>query len=132
MQYLNQVLEKVCRKLLKFDRKIRYVALLGSDGRIAAGGMRRGIPPLEPTSEDLRLAVHISGMEKDLGTWDRYYGKTLYHIVRREFVSFLVTRCGKFIFLMSAEPDFPLASFIDVRDLVLEKADVIEKARLGI
>lgn len=108
------------------------MALLGADGRLVAGGMRRGIPPLEPISEDLRLAVHVSGLEQELGTWDRYFGKTLYHIIRREFVSILVMRSGKFIFLLSAEPEFPLSSFVDIRDLVIEKADVIEKARLGI
>ena len=71
--------EKMCKKILKFNRKIRYVAVLDKNGRVTTGGMRRGIKALEPKEEELRLMAHIVSESSTRETWDTYFGNNLHN-----------------------------------------------------
>jgi hypothetical protein len=101
------------------DRRIRYASVLDDTGRIIAGGMRKGIPSLEPVSEDLRLMANLTiqiGTDK---TWDQYFGTIQYTFVKREKVNMLTFNLGKNFMLVSTEPDFELQSAANLRDTVM-------------
>ena len=115
-----QTFEKMCKKIFKFNRKIRYVAVLDKNGRIISGGMRRGIKALEPKEEELRLMAHIVSESSTRETWDLYFGKTLYTIIKREDVTLMVFPQNKRIVFITAEPVFNIHEIPDVREILIE------------
>ena len=111
--------EKVCNEILKFDRRIRHVSVLDESGRIISGGMKRGIPSLEPQSEDLRLIANITIQLSTDKSWDRYFGKTQYTFIKREKVNILTFHVGTKLFLVSTELDFTPQQAQDLRNQIV-------------
>ena len=85
----------------------------------SAGGMKKGIPSLEPQSEDLRL---IAGMTVQLNTdrtWDRYFGKNQFTFMKREKLNIMTFYLGSKLVLVSTEPDFTLQQAQDLRNQIV-------------
>jgi len=112
-------LEKVCNQVFKSDRRVRYVGVLDETGRLIAGGMRKGVPSLEPMSEDLRLMANLTIQLSTDKTWDQYFGAVQFTFIRREKVNLLVFPIGDKLFLISAEPDFMLQQAQALRDNII-------------
>jgi len=116
---MTDPLDKLCFQVFKFDRSVRYAAVLDDTGRIIAGGMRKGISSLEPASEDLRLMANLTiqiGTDK---TWDQYFGKIQYIFVKREKVSMLIFGVGNNLMLITTQPDVDLEQIAQIRDMVI-------------
>jgi hypothetical protein len=111
--------EKVCTEMYKFDRRVRYAAILDETGRQIAGGMRKGIPSLEPQSEDLRLIANITIQLSTDKTWDRYFGRSQYTFIKREKVNILTFSIGNKLLLVSTEPDFTLQQAQELRNQIV-------------
>ncbi|MDV3293264.1 MAG: hypothetical protein LYZ70_03245 [Nitrososphaerales archaeon] len=111
--------DKICSEMFKFDRRVRYACVLDETGRTIAGGMRRGIPSLEPQSEDLRLIANITIQLSTDKTWDKYFGRTQYTFIKREKVNILTFLMGNKLFLVSTEPDFTLQQAQDLRNQIV-------------
>jgi hypothetical protein len=111
--------EKVCHEILKFDRRVRHVSVLDESGRTIFGGMKRGIPSLEPQSEDLRLIANITIQLSTDRSWDQYFGKTQYTFIKREKVSILTFHVGTKLFLVSTELDFTPQQAEDLRNQIV-------------
>ncbi len=111
--------EKICTEMYKFDRRVRYAAILDETGRQIAGGMRRGIPSLEPQSEDLRLIANITIQLNTDKTWDKYFGRSQYTFIKREKVNILTFSIGNKLLLVSTEPDFSLQQAQDLRNQIV-------------
>jgi hypothetical protein len=95
-------------RVFDLDRRIRYCAILDEMGRTVSGGMRPGLPSLEPEDEaqkvDLQVAV-IRGMtEAGRG----YLGGTDYVIIHREKLMLVAIPIDRKTVLISAQPDFPI------------------------
>ena len=111
--------DKVCMEIYKFDRRVRYAAILDRTGRQIAGGMKRGIPSLEPVSEDLRLIANITIQLSTDRTWDQYFGKVQYTFIKREKVNMLTFHLGDKIVFVSTEPEFTLQQAQDIRNQIV-------------
>src|SRR5208337_1586726 len=111
--------EKVCTEMYKFDRRVRYAAILDETGRQIAGGMRKGIPSLEPQSEDLRLIATITIQLSTDKTWDRFFGRGQYTFIKREKVNILTFSIANKLLLVSTEPDFTLQQAQDLRNQIV-------------
>jgi len=111
--------DKVCTEIFKFDRRVRHAAVLDESGRTISGGMRRGISPLEPQSEDLRLIANITIQLSTDKTWDQYFGKTQFTFIKREKVNILTFHVGSKLFLVSTEPDFTLQQAQELRNQIV-------------
>ncbi len=111
--------DKICTEIFKFDRRIRFAGILDDAGRIMAGGMKKGIPSLEPQSEDLRLIANITIQLSTDKTWDSYFGKTQYTYIKREKVNILTFHIGTKLVLVSSEPDFTLQQAQDLRNQIV-------------
>lgn len=105
-------------KLFKFSRELRYAAVLDKNGRIVSGGMRKGVKALEPKEEELRLMAHVVSESIARDTWDTYFGKTIYTIVRRENVILMVFQGKKQLIFITAEPTFGLEKIAIVREML--------------
>ncbi|SRR6266849_2939338 len=111
--------DKICTEIFKFDRRVRSAIILDQSGRQIAGGMRKGIPSLEPTSEDLRLIAGITIQLNNDKTWDRYFGKNQFTYSKRERLNIMTFYLGDKLVLVSAEPDFTLQQAQDLRNQIV-------------
>lgn len=111
--------DKICTEIFKFDRRVRSAIILDQTGRQVAGGMRKGIPSLEPQSEDLRLIAGITIQLNNDRTWDRYFGKLQFTFSKRERLNIMTFYLGDKLVLVSAEPDFTLQQAQDLRNQIV-------------
>ena len=111
--------DKICTEIFKFDRRVRSAIILDQTGRHVAGGMRKGIPSLEPQSEDIRLIAGITIQISNDLTWDRYFGKNQFTFQKRERISIITFYLGEKLVLVSAEPDFTLQQAQDLRNQIV-------------
>ncbi len=111
--------DKICNEAFKFDRRVRFASILDESGRTIAGGMRKGIPSMEPQSEDLRLIANITIQLSTDKTWDKYFGKTQFTFIKREKLSMITFPLGKMLMLVSSEPDFTLQQGQDLRNQIV-------------
>jgi len=111
--------DKICNEAFKFDRRVRFAAILDESGRTVGGGMRKGIPSLEPQSEDLRLIANITIQLSTDKTWDKYFGRTQFTFIKREKVSILTFPLGNKLMLVSTEPDFTLQQGQELRNQIV-------------
>ncbi|MDA4128525.1 MAG: hypothetical protein OK422_03600 [Thaumarchaeota archaeon] len=111
--------DKITNSMFKFDRRVRYAAVLDSTGALIAGGMRRGIPSLEPNSEDLRLIANLTIQLNTDKTWDRYFGKTQFTFIKREKVNIMTFYLGDKLLFVSTEPDFTLQQAQELRNTIV-------------
>ncbi len=111
--------EKIITEIFKFDRRVRSAQILDQSGRQISGGMRKGIPSLEPQSEDIRLIAGITIQINTDRTWDRYFGKNQYTFNKRERLNIMTFYLGDKLVLVSAEPDFTLQQAQDLRNQII-------------
>lgn len=111
--------EKIITEVFKFDRRVRSASILDETGRQIAGGMKKGIPSLEPQSEDLRLIANITIQLSTDKTWDRYFGKAQFTFIKREKLNILTFGLGNKLLLVSSEPDFTLQQAQDLRNQIV-------------
>jgi hypothetical protein len=111
--------DKIIQEIFKFDRRVRSAQILDQTGRQMAGGMRKGIPSLEPQSEDIRLIAGITIQINNDRTWDRYFGKNQFTFNKRERLNIMTFYLGNKLVLVSAEPDFTLQQAQDLRNQII-------------
>jgi hypothetical protein len=111
--------DKICTEIFKFDRRVRSAIILDQSGRQIAGGMKKGIPSLEPQSEDIRLIAGITIQISNDLTWDRYFGKLQFTYQKRERINIMTFYLGDKLILVSMEPDFTLQQAQDLRNQIV-------------
>ncbi len=122
--YLESVMlqvqwDKICTEIFKFDRRIRSAIILDQTGRQIAGGMRKGIPSMEPQSEDLRLIAGMTIQMSNDRTWDRFFGRNQYTFNKRERLNIMTFYLKDKLVLISAEPDFTLQQAQELRNQIV-------------
>jgi len=111
--------DKICTEIFKFDRRVRSAIILDQSGRQIAGGMKRGIPSLEPQSQDIRLIAGITIQINNDVTWDNYFGKLQFTYQKRERINIMTFYLGDKLVLVSMEPDFTLQQAQDLRNQIV-------------
>jgi len=79
-------LEKLCNRIFAADRDIRFVGAIDKMGTLVAGGMRKGIKPLEPREDRRRLYLEFALRSAMRSEFDEKYGRTIYAMSEREKV----------------------------------------------
>ncbi len=111
--------DKICTEMFKFDRRVRSATILDPQGVQIAGGMRKGIPSLEPQSEDLRLIANVTIQLNTDKTWDRYFGKNQFTFIKRERLNIMTFNLGSKLVMVSSEPDFSLQQAQELRNQIV-------------
>ena len=111
--------DKICTEMYKFDRRIRSATILDPQGIQIAGGMRKGIPSLEPQSEDLRLIAGVTIQLNTDKTWDKYFGKNQFTFIKRERLNIMTFNLGTKLVMVSSEPDFSLQQAQELRNQIV-------------
>lgn len=94
-------------RIMKFDKRIRFAALVDGNGRILEGGMREGVEPIEPLEKTPQLIAKLVAFEKAEDLAD-FFGKPQYSILVHEKITAMIFRSGKTLILITADRKFVL------------------------
>ena len=98
---------KLYDRLMRFDKHVRFAAVVDGRGRILEGGMREGLEPIEPLEKTPQLIAKLVSVIKaeDL---NEFFGKPEYSILIHEKVLAFIFHSGKKIVLVTAGRKFGL------------------------
>lgn len=94
--------------VLGFDPSIRYVILVGQEGRPLARVDKQGASSLEPPEQTARILERFAVARGMTTGADSFYGKMETIIVRREKLTELLFPVAGQMVLVGAETNFPL------------------------
>jgi hypothetical protein len=113
-------LAKLYNRLMRFDKQIRFAAVVDGHGRIIEGGMREGLEPIEPLEKTPHLIAKLVSVLKaeDL---DEFFGKPEYSIlIHDKLVAFIFRKGGNFV-LVTASRKFVMSKVARLRTHVKKK-----------
>ena len=107
-------------RLMRFDKLVRFAAVVDGNGRIIEGGMREGLQPIEPLEKTPHLIAKLVSEQKaeDLA---EFFGKPEYSILIHEKVVAFIFRSGKKFVLVTASRKFALTKVARLRTIVMKK-----------
>jgi len=100
-------LAKLYDRLMKFDKQIRFAAVVDGRGRILEGGMRESLEPMEPLEKTPHLIAKLVSLLKteDL---NEFFGRPEYSILIHEKIVVFIFRWGKKFILVTASRRFAM------------------------
>jgi uncharacterized protein DUF6659 len=96
-------LDKLCDRIFASDRNIRFAGIIDKMGTLVAGGMRKGIKPLEPREDRRKLYIEYALRSAMRSEFDPEYGKTIYSMSEREKIKIATFPYGDHLILISIE-----------------------------
>jgi hypothetical protein len=110
-------LARLYNRIMKFDRRIRFAALVDGNGRILEGGMREGVEPIEPLEKTPNLIARLVSVQKaeDLA---EFFGKPDYWVLVHEKIIAMIFRSGRRFALITANRKFALSKVAKLCQLV--------------
>lgn len=105
-------------KVLSFDRNIRSVVLLSSDGKVMVEFNRPGTVPLEPPSETETVYMKATIAVSMTTPMDRYHGRIKTAILVKEKITIIGYNLMARIMLISADPGFKLHRVEELGQLI--------------
>jgi len=112
-------LVRLYNRIMKFDKRIRFAALVDGNGRIIEGGMREGVEPIEPLEKTPHLIARLVSVQKAEDLAD-FFGKPEYSVLVHEEIIAMIFRSGKGFVLITADRKFALNKVVKLRNLVLK------------
>ncbi|MFN3655349.1 MAG: DUF6659 family protein [Candidatus Nitrosotenuis sp.] len=97
--------DKKCKKLCE-EKEIRFAGIVDENGKLVAGGFKKGVVPLERDEQRLEEFMRFVSQVSLLKSFDDTLGPTCYIAARREkviLISFPFP-LSKILLLISAEP----------------------------
>jgi hypothetical protein len=101
-----QALEKMCKKLLKLDPKMRSARFINNRGHLIAGGMKEGLLALENQKQDEMMFMELALRVRMRHEFDAEFGPVHFSMSYRDKVivmSFPLTNDD--VLLLSCEKD---------------------------
>jgi hypothetical protein len=95
--------EKLCKKVMSLDPKIRFAGMINEKGRLFAGGMREGIRSLEDQKDDEMLYMELVLRAKMRREFDKVLGPVEFAMSYREKVIIMSFPAENGVLLISAE-----------------------------
>ncbi len=114
------MLARLYDRIMRFDRQIRFAALVDGNGRILEGGMREGVQPIEPLEKTPHLIARLVSVQKAEDLAD-FFGNPEYSILVHEEIIAMIFRSGKKFMLITAGRRFGLGKVVRLRNLVMKK-----------
>lgn len=105
-------------QIMKFDRKIRFAALVDGKGQILDGGMREGVEPIEPLEKTPEVIARLVSVQK-AGDLAEFLGKPEYSILVHENVTTIIFKSKKKFVLVTVDRKFVLNRVSGLRKLVM-------------
>ena len=96
-------LDKLCDRIFAIDRRVRFAGAIDKMGTLVAGGMRKGIKPLEPREDRRKLYLEYALRNAMRSDFDQEYGKTIYTMAEREKIKIASFPYGDQLILISID-----------------------------
>jgi hypothetical protein len=102
--------ESVVKSIFATDKRIQFCALVDSNGKIEAGGIRSGVRSLEPDVETERIVTRMFLNQAINEASDPYFGRVSWAIVHREkLVQITFPLPGQRQLQITAALDYPIS-----------------------
>ena len=97
--------EKLCDTIFALDPSIRFAGVIDKMGNLVAGGMKKGIQPLEPKEERRKLYLEFALRNAMRQDFDSEYGKVIYTLSEREKIKITSFPMGENLVLVSVDKE---------------------------
>ena len=114
-------LDQLYNRIMKFDKRIRFAALVDGDGRILEGGMRDEVEPIEPLEKTPKLIARLVSVQKAEDLED-FFGTPEYSILVHEKIIAIIFRTGKNFLLVTTGRRFSLDKVAKLRTFLQGKS----------
>lgn len=104
---VDEVTMELYNRIMRFDKSIRFAAVVNSRGHILNGGMREGIEPIEPLEKTPHLIARLTSIQKAEDLAD-FFGKPEYSVLVHEKITAIIFRQGTRLVLITTNRKFPL------------------------
>ena len=111
-------LKVIYNKIMKFDKRVRFAALVDSKGRILDGGMREGVQPIEPLEKTPHVIARLVSVQKAKALTE-FLGKQKYSILVHEEILAIIFRSKRRFVLVTADRKLPLNKALGLRKLAM-------------
>ncbi|MGD0422824.1 MAG: hypothetical protein ABSA92_05135 [Candidatus Bathyarchaeia archaeon] len=111
-------LKAIYDRIMKFDKRIRFAALVDSKGRILDGGMRESVQPIEPLEKTPHLIARLVSVQK-AGSLVEFLGKHEYSILVHEEILAIIFRSRRKFVLITTDRKLPLPKVVGLRKLAM-------------
>jgi hypothetical protein len=107
-------LRRIYDTIMNMDPRIRFVGILGKNGKLIEGGMRKNVPSLLESGKNDLFFLRIFSHLKELEDFRNSLGSVKYTYIQTDKVSFVVMSLKKkdkeeeedsLMLLVSMEPD---------------------------
>jgi hypothetical protein len=95
--------EKLCNKIFAADKAIRFAGAIDKMGNLVAGGMRKGIDPLEPKQDRRKLYLEFALRTAMRQDFDPEFGRVIYTLSEREKLKIASFPINDHLILVSIE-----------------------------
>ena len=107
-------------QIMRFDKQVRFAAIVDGHGRILEGGMREGVQPIEPLEKTPHLIAMLVSFQKAEDLAD-FFGRPEYSILVHEKIMALLFRSEKKFVLVTTGRKFGLNKIARLRSLIMKK-----------
>ena len=111
-------LKAIYSRIMKFDKRVRFAALVDSKGRILDGGMRESVQPIEPLEKTPHLIARLVSVHKTEALTE-FLGKHKYSILVHEEILAIIFRSKRKFVLVTADRKLPLNKVLGLRKLAM-------------
>ena len=111
-------LKGIYNRIMKFDKRVRFAALVDGNGRILDGGMREGVLPIEPLEKTPHLIEKLVSVQKAEALAE-FIGKPEYSILMHEEVLAVIFKSKRKFVLVTADRKLPLNKITGLRKLAM-------------
>ena len=111
-------LKVIYNKIMKFDKRVRFAALVDIKGRILDGGMREGVQPIEPLEKTPHVIARLVSVQKAKALTE-FLGKQKYSILVHEDILAVIFRSKRKFVLVTADRRLPLNKILGLRKLAM-------------
>jgi len=118
MRFDLSKLKAVYSRIMKFDKRVRFAALVDSKGRILDGGMREGVQPIEPLEKTPHLIARLVSVQKAKALTE-FLGKQEYSILVHDEILAIIFRSKRRFVLVTADRKLPLNKAVGLRKLAM-------------
>ena len=118
METNKAIYEAKAKRIFDFDKSIRFVVLLTSDGKLLVEFIRPGVISLEPRSEAETVYMKATIAISMSTPMDKYHGRIKTAILVKEKVTVICFNLVGRIMLVSANPDFHLQRLEELGRLI--------------
>ena len=114
--------EELCDTIFSLHPSIRFAGVIDKMGNLVAGGMKKGIQPLEPREERRKLYLEYALRNAMRQDFDSEYGKVIYTLSEREKIKIASFPMEESLILVSIDKKAPHVKIIE-RILKLVESD---------